>query len=136
MLSKGNSIANKFTTSYGENYMGRKSIYKIVFMNQSKIYEIYVNEVCSSNIHGFIEVSGLIFGEKSALLIDPSEERLKNEFQEVKRSYIPLHLIIRIDEVEKGGVAKIVQLKGKEGFVPSIPTDLMKTTDEEFNKDI
>lgn len=105
-------------------------------MNQNKVYEIYVNEVSSSNMHGFIEVSGLIFGERSALLIDPSEERLKNEFQGVKRSYIPLHLIIRIDEVEKSGIAKIVQLNRKEGSTQSIPTDLMKMSDEESNKDV
>ncbi len=40
------------------------------------------------------------------------EEKLKNEFAGVKRSYIPLHAIIRIDEVEKEGVGKVIETKG------------------------
>ena len=39
-------------------------------------------------------------------------ERLKSEFDTVKRSYIPLHAIIRIDEVEKQGTGKISALEG------------------------
>ena len=40
-------------------------------------------------------------------LVDPSEEKLKAEFQGVKRSYIPMHAVIRIDEVEDSGPARI-----------------------------
>jgi hypothetical protein len=32
---------------------------------------------------------------------------LKAEFHGVKRSFIPIQAIVRIDEVEKGGVSKI-----------------------------
>ena len=35
------------------------------------------------------------------MIVDPSEEKLKNEFSSVKRSYIPMHSLVRIDEVEK-----------------------------------
>ena len=94
--------------------MSGKSIYKITFINHGKLYEVYAKEVVQSGMYGFIEVAGFVFGEKSAVVIDPSEERLKNEFQEVKRTYIPLHAIIRIDEVEKEGVAKITDIKGEK----------------------
>jgi hypothetical protein len=56
---------------------------------------------------GFIEVEELIFGEKTSVVVDPTEENLKTEFEGVKRTYIPMHSIIRIDEVEKEGSAKI-----------------------------
>ena len=46
------------------------------------------------------------------MLVDPSEEKLKSEFEGVSRSYIPMHSIVRIDEVAKEGVGKISEAKG------------------------
>jgi hypothetical protein len=88
-------------------------LYKVVFVNQSKVYEVYARQIHQSNIFGFIEVEEFVFGEHSSVVIDPSEERLKDEFGEVKRSYIPMHAVVRIDEVEKRGTAKIVAFGGK-----------------------
>ena len=48
-----------------------------------------------------------MFDAKTQLVVDPSEEKLKAEFNGVKRSFIPIQAIIRIDEVEKSGVSKI-----------------------------
>ena len=64
-----------------------------------------------------------MFGERSGILIDPSEEKLKNEFTGVKRSFIPMHTIIRIDEVEKRGAVKVSQAKGGSNIslFPSMP---------------
>ncbi len=59
-------------------------------------------------MYAFIEVADIIFGEKSKLVVDPSEERLKAEFSQVNRTYIPLHSVVRIDQVEKEGVNKII----------------------------
>ena len=101
--------------------MQKQSMYKIIFVNQGKVYEVYAKEIAQSGMFGFIEIAGFVFGEKSSVVIDPSEEKLKSEFQEVKRTYIPLHSVIRIDEVEKGGVAKIVALDGKSDQVVSFP---------------
>ena len=53
------------------------------------------------------------------MLVDPSEERIKSEFAGVKRTYIPLHAILRIDEVEKEGVSKISTVEG--GNVAQFP---------------
>jgi hypothetical protein len=70
---------------------------------------------------GFIEIGGFVFGEKSAVVIDPTEEKLKSEFQEVKRTYVPMHSVIRIDEVKQEGVAKITSMEGKPDQVVSFP---------------
>lgn len=83
-------------------------IYKVIFLNQSKVYELYVKAIYQSEMYGFIEVEEFVFGERSQMIVDPSEEKLKNEFAGVARSYLPMHSIIRIDEVEKEGVGKIV----------------------------
>ncbi len=85
-----------------------KTIYKIQFHNQEKLYELYATEIGQSHLYAFVEVSGIIFGEKSKLVVDPSEERLKQEFGSVKRTYIPLHSVVRIDEVDKEGINRII----------------------------
>jgi hypothetical protein len=57
-------------------------------------------------------VEELVFGERSSVVLDPSEERVKGEFAGVKRTFLPLHSILRIDEVRKQGVSKITALEG------------------------
>lgn len=88
--------------------------YKVVFYNQNQVYEVYARAIYQSDMYGFIEVEEFIFGERSQLLVDPGEEKLKTEFAGVKRSYIPLHSIIRIDEVEKGGTGKVIDVKSSD----------------------
>lgn len=85
----------------------KQQIYRVVFVNQAQIYEIYAREIYQSDLYGFVEIEDLIFGERSQLVVDPGEEKLKSEFHGVPRSYIPIHSIIRIDEVEKEGIAKV-----------------------------
>lgn len=91
--------------------MSTNPTYKVIFYNQDKVYEVYCRAIYQSEMYGFIEVEEFVFGERSAILVDPGEEKLKGEFARVKRSYIPLHAIIRIDEVEKEGAAKVVDIK-------------------------
>jgi len=89
-----------------------KPVYKVIFLNQDEVFEIFARAIFQSEMYGFIEVEELVFGERSGLLVDPAEEKLKNEFAGVKRTYIPMHAIVRIDEVEKEGEVKITEVKG------------------------
>ncbi len=91
-----------------------KRIYKIIFLNQGKTYEIYARNVYQGNLYGFIEIEELIFQEKSSMLVNPAEERLQTEFAGVRRSYVPIHSVVRIDEMEKEGTSKIRE-KGESG---------------------
>ena len=84
--------------------MSSKPIYKIIFMNQGKVFEIYAKSISHGGIFGFIEIEELIFGTCSSVVVDPSEEKIQSEFSGVNRTYIPMHAIIRIDEVEKQGL--------------------------------
>ena len=99
--------------------MPAKMLYKIVFMSQGQIYEIYARKVGHGALFGFVEVEELVFGERSSVVVDPSEEKIKSEFAGVKRSYLPMHSIIRIDEVDKEGKSKISKLEG--GNVAQFP---------------
>ncbi|MBM4198584.1 MAG: DUF1820 family protein [Gammaproteobacteria bacterium] len=92
--------------------MPANHIYKVMFANQGKIYEVYARRVSHGNLFGFIEIEELVFGERSSVVLDPGEERIKSEFEGVKRSYLPLHSVLRIDEVKKQGVSKISALEG------------------------
>jgi len=89
-----------------------KSTFRVQFHNNNRIYELYAKEVSQSQMAGFIEIGEIIFGEQSKLLIDPAEEKLKSEFAHVKHTYIPHHLIIRIDEVEQTGKNRILDSEG------------------------
>lgn len=87
-------------------------IYKVIFLNQNQVYEVFAKAIYQSEMYGFIEIEEFVFGERSQLVVDPAEEKLKAEFTGVKRSYIPLHSIVRIDEVEKTGAVKVTEVKG------------------------
>jgi hypothetical protein len=92
--------------------MATSHIFRIMFVNQGKVYEVYARKVTHGELFGFIEVEELVFGERSSVVLDPSEERVKGEFAGVKRTFLPLHSILRIDEVKKQGVSKITTLEG------------------------
>jgi len=87
--------------------MADKPIYKVLFANQGKVYEVYARGVSHGAMLGFVEVEGLVFGARSSVVVDPAEEKIRSEFEGVTRTYLPMHSILRIDEVEKQGVSKI-----------------------------
>ncbi|RMH48800.1 MAG: DUF1820 family protein [Gammaproteobacteria bacterium] len=92
--------------------MSKGPVYRITFINQGQVYEIYAREVHQSNLWGFLEVEKLLFGQSSSLVVDPGEEKLKAEFDGVERTYIPMHSVVRIDEVARQGTPKINEIKG------------------------
>lgn len=101
--------------------MSKKAIYKVIFHNQGKVYEIYARGVHHGTLFGFVEVEKIVFGERSSVVVDPSEEGLKAEFGDVTRSYIPLHAIIRIDEVNRRGTARITEVEGSGAEIMPFP---------------
>ena len=101
--------------------MTNQPVYKVIFQNGNQVFEVFARQIYQSDMWGFIEVEEFVFGERSQILVDPSEEKLKNEFGGVKRSYIPLQAIIRIDEVDKEGSSKISDVGSTESNVASFP---------------
>jgi hypothetical protein len=86
---------------------GTRSLYRIAFINQGKVYEIYCHRVSQDGLFGFVMLEDITFGERATVVVDPAEERLRNEFAGVRRTYVPLHAVVRIDEVERQGEARI-----------------------------
>ena len=102
------------------------SLYKVTFATQDQIYQVYAKEVYQSDLYGFVVIEGVVFGETSGIVVDPSEEKLKIEFEGVKRSFIPMHEILRIDEVERRGTAKILPATSGDGRSASNVTSLYR----------
>lgn len=98
--------------------MASQHIYKVHFVNQGKVYEVYARKVGHGNLFGFLEVEELVFGERAGLVLDPTEERIKSEFQGVKRTFLPLHSVLRVDEVSKRGSSRITQYEGNVAQFP------------------
>jgi hypothetical protein len=106
--------------------MSKETLYKIAFVSQGQVYEIYARQVSHGSLFGFIEVEELVFGERSTVVVDPSEEKIKSEFENVKRTYLPMHSILRIDEVDKQGKSKISKM---EGNVTQFPMPIFTPSD-------
>ena len=95
-----------------------ETIYRVSFINQGEIYEVFCSKVYQSDMYGFVVIEDMRFGERASIVVDPAEERLKNEFESVERSFIPMHAVIRIDEVSREGTAKITELGDKVAAFP------------------
>lgn len=101
----------------------RKRIFKVIFVSQGQVYEIYAKSVSQGGLFGFVEIEGILFGEKTTVVVDPTEEHLKREFEGVGRTYIPMHAVVRIDEVEKRGQAKVHAVSDAAKVTP-LPTPI------------
>jgi len=96
-------------------------VYRVTFLSQSQVYEVYARRVTQGGFFGFVEVEELLFGERSKLVVDPGEERLRTEFDGVRRVFIPMHAVLRIDEVEKVGTARVAASERASGSVAPFP---------------
>ncbi len=107
-----------------------ESIFRVSFHQQGEIWEVYARDVSQGGLFGFVEIEGLLFGQKSELVLDPSEDRVRNEFDGVSRFYLPLHSILRIDQVQEQGTARVAKEKEKPGVVTPFPMPYFKPSGE------
>ncbi|MBS3743036.1 MAG: DUF1820 family protein [Wenzhouxiangellaceae bacterium] len=97
-------------------------MYKLVFLNQGKVYEIYSERVDSSHLYGFIEAARLVFETGARVVVDPTEERLRAEFADTEKLLLPLQSVIRIEQVNKRGKCAIRDRSSGEKVTP-LPLD-------------
>jgi hypothetical protein len=95
--------------------MSKQRMFRVTFLVQDNVYEVFANKLYESDLFGFIEIEDFVFGEPTSLVVDPSAEKLKAEFEGVTRTYIPMQSILRIDELESAagtGSVKSAKIKG------------------------
>lgn len=107
-----------FQWQEGKAKMAAKPIYRVVVHQQGEIWDLYVREIFQSELWGFIEVEEFVFEDASRMVIDPASEKLQHTFEGVKRSYLPLNAIVRIDEVEREGPLKAVKSDARVAEFP------------------
>ena len=105
-------------------------VFKVLFQSQGQVYEVYATGVSHGSMLGFVEIEGLLFGTGGKLVVDPAEERLRAEFEGVRRTFLPMHSVIRIDEVEKAGTARIAPSDRPPGVVTPFPVPVPVTGDK------
>jgi len=98
--------------------MAEKRLYKIIFLNQGKVYELFSEGVTSSGLWGFIEVSGLVFESGEGLVVDPTEERMRQEFADAQVLHLPIQTVLRVEEVAKRGKCLIRDRESGEKVTP------------------
>jgi len=98
--------------------MKNKQLYKITFLTHGKVYELYSQLVTSSHLWGFLEVSKLVFEDGDGLVIDPTEEKLRQEFDSTEVLHLPIQSVLKVEEVKKRGQAVIRDRKSGEKVTP------------------
>ncbi len=98
--------------------MAAKSLYKVVFLNHGKVYELYSQSVGTSGLWGFVEVADLVFETGEGLVVDPTEEKMRQEFAGAKVLHLPMQAVLRIEEVEKRGKCLIRDRESGEKVTP------------------
>jgi len=101
--------------------MAGKKLYKITFFNAGKIYELYARQVNSGALWGFTEISELAFDVNEGLVVDPTEERLRDEFAHTTALHLPMQSIVRIEEVDRKGQLAIRDAATGEKVVMPFP---------------
>ena len=96
----------------------KEKLFRIAFLNHGKVYELFCTGVCTSSLLGFIEVSGLVFGESDSLVVDPTEEKMRDEFDGVEVLHLPMHSVLRVEQVKKKGQAVIRDRESGEKVTP------------------
>ena len=97
-----------------------KTYYRISFTSNAELYQVCARQVSTSDLYGLIEIGDFIF-PASSLVYNPGEERLRREFEGIKRTWIPYHAVVRIDEIVESRTSevKIIPLDS----VPSPPKE-------------
>ena len=117
MTSKKSSRVTSGATRYNETVRGKK-LYKVTFLSQGKTLELYARYVGSSALWGFTEVGELVFEQGDGVVVDPTEERLRDEFKNTKMLHLPMQCIVRIEEVEKIGPVAIRDAASGDKIMP------------------
>ena len=94
--------------------MSASKVFRVLFYQQNELFEVYVRDVFQSDVLGFVTLETFLFGNRTRVLVDPAEDRLRTMFDGVKSTLVPVSAVVRIDEVTREGQSKIVPLKGEK----------------------
>ncbi len=98
--------------------MPKEIIYRVLYHQQTVPFELYARSVSESEMFGFVELEELVF---EVMVGDSLQEKIKAEFEAVKRTYIPLANVLRIDAIERDDDALFQGKRTNVGNVTAFP---------------
>lgn len=101
--------------------MNSRVLYKVTFLNAGKVYELYARRVSASSLWGFTEVADLVFDVNEGVVVDPTEERLRDEFAHTRVLHLPMQSVVRVEEVDRKGQLSIRDASTGEKVVTPFP---------------
>lgn len=98
--------------------MAGKKLFRVAFLNHGKVWELYCRGVVSSGLWGFVELSGIEFDTHDAVVIDPVEDKMRDELGDVEVLHLPMHSVLRVEEVRTKGQSVIRDRESGEKITP------------------
>lgn len=98
--------------------MAKDILYRVAFHNHGKVYEVYCQSVSTSALWGFLEIGGMVFDSGDAVVVDPTEEKIREEFADVEVLHVPLHGVLRVEQVRAKGKSMIRDRESGEKVTP------------------
>ena len=64
-------------------------LYRVIFQSQGQVYELYARDIYQSELYGFIEIEGYVFGKRTQVVVDPAEESCKTNSKALSAAIFP-----------------------------------------------
>jgi hypothetical protein len=99
--------------------MRKNKLFKVTFLSRGKSIELHARHVATSALWGFTEIGDLLFDPPgTGLVVDPAEERLREEFKDTTLLHVPIQAIVRIEEVTRRGPLAIRDAASGDKIMP------------------
>lgn len=79
-------------------------VYRTVFTHLDQVYTVYSQGISEETLVGFIELDSIIEVKQEVVLSTESHETHQLFLQQlasIKRTYVPMHAVVRIDEMTR-----------------------------------
>ena len=93
-------------------------LYKVTFLQLGQVYTLYARQVAASDLWGFVRIADLVFDVHDGLVVDPTEERLRDEFADARVLHVPMQHVSSVQEVQRKGKSTIRDATGEAVVTP------------------
>jgi|GEM_PF-3381178 len=79
-------------------------VYRTVFTHLDQVYTLYSQGISEETLVGFIEVDGILSMAQDIVMSTENQEAhevFRQQLQSIKRTYVPMHAVVRIDEMTR-----------------------------------
>jgi len=108
-------------------------LYKVKFVQQDAVVELVAKYISEESLMGFIEIEDIVFsGSGEAHCTD---DKYRHEFAGLNRCYLPLHTLLRIDELSSSTDVLIGEVEAKKDNVRRFPGKQSASSKDDKGKD-